>query len=530
MLIQDPLALAAYKEISRAMSGGVKIYDGSTVSDTLLSTGNLVSWAIERTTPNGKFFGYVAIQKITIEVLGEYPIAKGTKMLPYIDITDSTGHAYVSDLPFFYVENAEINDTKSMTTITGYDIISKAKKPPTIGELELNLPTTLGSLVTKIAEAFGAGATADFGVNNLELDKLNFSGKETLYEVLVAATEATGTIGYVRDQNEIFFRKLNSSPVDTLTTQDYFELTTQDAITLTKVISATALGDNEYNGVDGYTQTFYDNGLIDLRDDRATIVTNIMTNLSGLTIIPHSLTNRGNPFYELGDCITVETLEGESKNIYYLNDTLNYNGGLSSTWFWEVGEKEEAPEANPANLSEAIKQTFAKVDKANSTIEMLVSDVADNKGNITNLKLSLDGIDASVKSIEDATSDAIEGIEGNIDALTKAVETKMTSEEVSIVVKSELANGVDKVKTAEKGFTFDDEGLTVSDSQTNMKTIITENGMTVYRNDEAVLTADNQGVKAEDLHATTYLIIGTNSRFEDYGTNRTGCFWIGGNS
>ena len=63
-----------------------------------------------------------------------------------------------------------------------------------------------------------------------------------------------------------------------------------------------------------------------------------------------------------------------------------------------------------------------------------------------------------------------------------------------------------------------------------MKTTITEDGMTVYRNDEAVLTADNQGVKAEDLHATTYLIIGANSRFEDYGTNRTGCVWIGGNS
>ena len=39
--------------------------------------------------------------------------------------------------------------------------------------------------------------------------------------------------------------------------------------------------------------------------------------------------------------------------------------------------------------------------------------------------------------------------------------------------------------------------------------------------------ADNLGVKAEDLHATTYLIIGNNSRLEDYNTNRTGCFWIG---
>ena len=61
-----------------------------------------------------------------------------------------------------------------------------------------------------------------------------------------------------------------------------------------------------------------------------------------------------------------------------------------------------------------------------------------------------------------------------------------------------------------------------------MKTQITEDGMTVYKSDEAVLTANNLGVDAVNLHATTYLIIGTKSRFEDYGSSRTGCFWIGG--
>lgn len=42
---------------------------------------------------------------------------------------------------------------------------------------------------------------------------------------------------------------------------------------------------------------------------------------------------------------------------------------------------------------------------------------------------------------------------------------------------------------------------------------------------------DDTGVSAENLHATTWLIVGENSRFEDYtdasGEKRTGCFWIG---
>ena len=52
--------------------------------------------------------------------------------------------------------------------------------------------------------------------------------------------------------------------------------------------------------------------------------------------------------------------------------------------------------------------------------------------------------------------------------------------------------------------------------------------MEVRNGDGAVLTANSVGVDAANLHATTYLIIGTNSRLEDYDTNRTGCFWVGG--
>ena len=53
--------------------------------------------------------------------------------------------------------------------------------------------------------------------------------------------------------------------------------------------------------------------------------------------------------------------------------------------------------------------------------------------------------------------------------------------------------------------------------------------MRVSKGGQVVLTGDNNGVEALNLHATTYLIIGNNSRFEDYDNgSRTGCFWIGG--
>ena len=100
----------------------------------------------------------------------------------------------------------------------------------------------------------------------------------------------------------------------------------------------------------------------------------------------------------------------------------------------------------------------------------------------------------------------------------------MSAENIKLEIQKELANGVSKVETT-TGFTFDETGLTIEKDGSEIKTQITEDGMKVYKDSEEVLVANNKGVVATDLHAKTYLIIGTHSRFEDYG-DRTGCFWI----
>ena len=133
-----------------------------------------------------------------------------------------------------------------------------------------------------------------------------------------------------------------------------------------------------------------------------------------------------------------------------------------------------------------------------------------------------------MQRIESNTEDALGAINDNISNLTNRVKATMTADQVNLAIKTELEeNGVSSV-TTETGFTFNSEGLTIDKAGSQMKTTITDDGMTVYRDDEAVLTANNVGVDATNLRATTYLIIGLNSRFEDYdGGSRTGCFWIG---
>ena len=149
-----------------------------------------------------------------------------------------------------------------------------------------------------------------------------------------------------------------------------------------------------------------------------------------------------------------------------------------------------------------------------------------NATDIAQLKVEKDDITATVIEIQNGISEQNRSNEEQFATLTNKVEATMTSDDVQLTISNELEKGVDKVTTS-TGFTFNDKGLTISKSDSEMSTNIDEDGMSIFKGSQEVLTANNTGVDAQNLHATTYLIIGTNSRFEDYGSDRTGCFWIG---
>ena len=129
-------------------------------------------------------------------------------------------------------------------------------------------------------------------------------------------------------------------------------------------------------------------------------------------------------------------------------------------------------------------------------------------------------VDDSRKDVDKAVSE----LRGEVETATR-----LARDTESLVVEV-IENGVDKVETT-TGYRLDSEGLIISKSDEEMKNVIDNTGMYVKRDDEDILTANNEGVNAVNLHAKTYLIIGEDegrSRFEDYGTDRTGCYWIGG--
>ena len=171
-----------------------------------------------------------------------------------------------------------------------------------------------------------------------------------------------------------------------------------------------------------------------------------------------------------------------------------------------------------------------KVDLANAQIDALIDHFFTFSSSNYKLEIKVDditiGSDASVIEEIERLNNSTSSIENDIEELQKSVELKMDENGVKLSIEQAINDGIKSVST-NTGYTFNDNGLTINKSNSEISTTITENGMAVKKNNKEVLTANANGVNAKDLKASTYLIIGENSRFEDYGTDRTGCFWIG---
>lgn len=181
-------------------------------------------------------------------------------------------------------------------------------------------------------------------------------------------------------------------------------------------------------------------------------------------------------------------------------------------------------------LSELVsnKQVTNKLDTAVKSLNKTITE------NVTALEANANSITASVTSIETRTNSRIDDLEDSVDKIRKDVALKVTDENVQISIQKAISDGVTRVDTG-TGITFDEKGMTVDkidgegNSVSPTSTNINENGMVINDNGtgDDVLTANKDGVRAKDLEATTYLVVGGRSRFENYGSNRTACFWIG---
>lgn len=524
---------------ARQIRARVELYQGSTLQgddydrvllNTFPSSGALTEFKIERTGENSKFFGFGIIQKLTVKLLDkdrELNLEKGQ----VLEVSYDVENEFVYPHPPFLIEEISRDENSNDLTITAYDFLYKASEHR-ISELNLEF-YTMREFVQACAALLNMPIKFDTDEPAFDLsypNGANFNDTETLREALDAAADATQTIFFADYDKKLTFKRLNkdADPVLHIDKSKYFTLKDKTSRTLTTVCYATELGDNieATTGEPGVTQYVRNNAFLEMRDDTDILLNNALAAIAGITASPFDCSWRGNFALQIGDKISIETKDSGALVGYVLNDVLTYNGGLKEQTKWEYTDNTGETAANPVGLGEALKQTFAKVDKVNKTITLYASEISETKANVSEIQQTTQEINMSVSSMEQRVSDMEDDTNDKLDQIYNDVSLKVDKDSVDILVEEKMAEGVDKVVTSSKKYSFDDEGLSISSSTNSVSTTITEDGMTINRGGKEVLAANNEGVYAEDLHATTYLIIGNTSRLEDYN-NRTTCYWIG---
>ena len=680
----------------RRIKAKVELYNGSTLVATYTQADKVISFDIQRVGEDGKFFGFGICHRLNVHLIDvqreiDISTANTIKISLGAELPDGTTEYKI--YPTFQVSEVHRDENTNELSVTAYDAIYKASEHA-VSELVLTKPYTIKQFVEACASVLGVSVT---GHTNFVLsypNGANFDGTETLREALDDVAEATQTIYFLDANNKLCFKQLDKSgnAVISIDKSKYITLKSGVGHRLQTICMCTELGDNvsESTTLVGSTQYVRDNAFWELRDDIAALVHNAITTIGDISIDVFDCTWRGNPALEVGDKISLTTKDNKALTAYLLNDTIKYDGSLSEKTQWKYDTNSTETESNPTSLGDAIKQTYARVDKQEKQITLLASEMnsqtqaikktvkqvdveyylststtsaaggswsttaptwqedkymwsrqkvtytdgtsitrnatciagakgADGKNgkdgrgitsvtteyyistsqtelaggswsasqpaweegkyiwtrskivynnpttteyttavcdaawaeinaiqgqqktnttDISQLKVEKNNISASVATIVEKQSDIDSTIvdmqkgigeqnqsnAAQFETLTNKVNATMTSEQVQLAISTEVAKGASKVTTS-TGFKFDDSGLTISKTNSEMSTKIDEDGMSIYKGSEEVLTADNTGVDAKNLHATTYLIIGTNSRFEDYGS-RTGCFWI----
>lgn len=516
----------------REVSGKVEQYNGSTLTNTFLSSGNLKSFTVERNGEN-KFFGYGICQKLNVklrDVDREIELTTADTLKPSI----STNTEYYCAFPKFYISECHRDENTNELSITAYDSISRATKF-TYVDLGLQVPYTIEDVANACANVLGLDISImvfDDAFQTVYENGANFDGAETVREILNAIADATQTIYFIDYTETLIFKRLDKDgePQVVIDKSKYFTLSSKTNRRIGSICHATELGDNITASLDETGTTVYirDNPFWEMRDDINELVQTALDRVGGLTVNQFDCHWRGNQLIEIGDKIELITKDDKSVYSYVLDDTITFDGGMSQKTQWDYAENEDETASNALTLGDALKQTYARVDKANKAIILVVSDVNEFNDAISSIQMETESISASVKKVEEQTNGALNDLDSEIAVLTKKVEATMSEADVKLEIDKAMSTGANSITTT-TGFTFNEYGLHVSKTDSEMETTISEDGMKVFKDGNEVLSADNKGVKAIDLHASTYLIIGVNSRFEDYNNGeRTGCFWIGG--
>ncbi len=363
------------------------------------------------------------------------------------------------------------------------------------------VPVTLGEYLQAICNYLGIElATPTFINSDVIIDEEKYNAEYTFRDVLTEIAQAAGgSIAIKNDKLYVIYPTESGVTIEPSNLKSIAINEIYGPIN-SVVLARTPQEDNIYKKDDTAEEIceirIENNQIMDTH--REDFIDGLYEALNGLAYCPHEIESYGIGILDIGDIFTIETLDGTTYTGLYISGDIEISQGLVERTRAAAPETAETEYKAASETDRKLNKTILRVDKQEQEIQALVTKTENTKNELT----------------------------GQVEEITKSVEQKITPEQVQILI-TETVNGIDSVTTS-TGYTFGQDGLHIQKDGEEIENKLDHTGMYVNRGDDNVLTANAEGVQAINLTAKQYLTIGKNSRLEDYGENRTACFYIGG--
>lgn len=443
-------------------------------------------------------FGSVcpAMAEISLLELAE-PIAIGEKM----ELLDENRVL----LGTFYCQGAE--KTGVVTKVTAYDSLYFLEEDVTDWLASLDQwPYTLEDFAHMVCARCGV-TLSDDPIPNGGYAIAQFTGSATGRALLSFAAEAAGCFVQADEEGVAHFRwyekKDISEPVCFFVKMQDIATKSADKVQIkgteqdVGVIYPDTAGDNAYQ-VTG-------NPL--LSGEILPIAQSLYEKLQGISYTPGVI--------RVADCALkagdVFQLHGQD---FYVMQAVHSAEGLELSCF---GQEKFGSVA--VRNQEKFTALSGKVLELQTQVEGLKAENRDMAGNLSRLSLEVAGISSQV----------VAQSEENVRLIQNLTQISQKADSISMAVSRVEETGVSRVET-QFGLTLDGSDLTIARQGSEMTNRLNEKGMYVIRGEGSegqvvMLQADAGGVIATDVTVKNYLRLGDHARFEDYGENRTACYY-----
>lgn len=417
-----------------------------------------------------------------------------------------TDYSYI-EYGTYIIKEKKTDEEQQTVILECYDLMLQSMIPYDL-TLDYSVGVTVKDFLDAICDRLGwtKGYTTFYNSDVL-IDSEKYDLNDTFRDVLDDIAEvAGGMIGFAGDELRVIYPTDNGEAIDEENLKS-LKIGKKYGPINSVVLARTPQEDNIYNQD---TDSITEHGLTEIRIENNQIIDShredfmagICEALFGLTFTLYELESFGIGYLSLGELFTIQTADGAEHKALMLCDDLQITQGVAETSRLEAPEATETEYTAASTTDKLLNKTILKVDKQAQQISAVVQQA--------------------------------EKIENDVSGLSSTVihmaEVMVDSDSVDIKI-SEAIGEIDSVTTS-TGYTFDADGLRISKDGEEMKNRLDNTGMYVTRNEEEILSANNEGVSALNLTSRQYLIVGDYSRFENYdnGTDskRTACFFIGG--